>query len=302
MHRYKRLLVNLNMEDNDLNLIKYAAVIAQMAHSEKIYFLYTEKKMEIPEELIKEYPQLTESVADFARDKIKAAVGRIFGGENNLETIIIVQEGQTLDELLKQVRINGIDLVLCSVSKEKSQSTSLAIKLARKASCSVLVVPEESGFDLTNLNVALDFSESSADALDAGLAFTRASQVSKLGIIHVYQVPTGFHKTGKTYEEFSEIMKSHARNRFAEFKNRFITKGIRINEMYLLDSKPVDAIMRAIKEHKITFLVVGTRGLGAGAAAMLGSVSERLIENLDIPVLAVKKKGSGLSILNAIFN
>ena len=75
-----------------------------------------------------------------------------------------------------------------------------------------------------------------------------------------------------------------------------------MNSSFTLNAKPVEAISKFVKDNGITFLSVGARGRGAGAAVMLGSVSERLIENLDVPILAVKKKGTGLNILNAIFN
>ena len=49
MYRYKRILINLNMDKNDANIVKQASVIAEMAKSEKLYFLYTERKMDIPD-------------------------------------------------------------------------------------------------------------------------------------------------------------------------------------------------------------------------------------------------------------
>ncbi len=42
MYRYKRILVNLNMDGGDKNLMRHAFAVAQMAKAEKMYFLYTE--------------------------------------------------------------------------------------------------------------------------------------------------------------------------------------------------------------------------------------------------------------------
>jgi nucleotide-binding universal stress UspA family protein len=164
-----------------------------------------------------------------------------------------------------------------------------------------LLIPEGAEFNLKNLAVAIDFSEHSADAMDSALAFAKAGKIPKINMIHVYQLPTGYHKTGKSCADFSKIMRGHAQKHFAEFKTRFDTDAILIKEEYYQNDNPVKAIKKAVEENSFTFLSVGARGRGAGAAVLLGSVSERLIENLDIPVLAVKKKGTGLSILNAIF-
>jgi len=35
--------------------------------------------------------------------------------------------------------------------------------------------------------------------------------------VHIYQVPHGYSKTGKTFEEFSEIMKENANKDFKKF-------------------------------------------------------------------------------------
>lgn len=301
MYRYKRILVNLNLDGGDANLIKHASTISHLANSEKLYFLYTEKKFDLPKEVIKAYPQLNESAADFAREKITELIDQNYNNENKSEIITLVEEGQSLDAVLKQVRINGIDLVLTSVDADQSESRDFAPKLARKAPCSVLVIPKNSEFSLINPAVAIDFSEHSRDAFDAALAFVKASGIEKINMLHVYQVPTGYHKTGKSYDEFSEIMQGHAANNFSEFKSDFNLKNIQILEQYLLNTKPQDAIKNAVEKNKITFLALGARGRGAGAAVMLGSVSEKLIETLNIPVLAVKKKGSGMNILNALF-
>jgi nucleotide-binding universal stress UspA family protein len=302
MYRYKRILVNLNMDKNDANIIEQASVIAGMAKSEKIYFLYSERKIDVPEELAKEYPELTESAADFAREKISELIDAIFTASTKPEFTIIIQEGQLLDEILKQVRINGIDLVIYGLAKDDARSKNMATKLARKAACSVLVIPESSVLSLNNPAVAVDFSEYSADATDAALAFIKASGQSNLGVIHIYQVPIGFHKTGKSYEEFAEIMEKNAEKNYEEFVNEVKLENVKLNPSFTLNAKPVEAISKFVKDNGITFLSVGARGRGAGAAVMLGSVSERLIENIDVPILAVKKKGTGLNILNAIFN
>ena len=68
----------------------------------------------------------------------------------------------------------------------------------------------------------------------------------------------------------------------------------------MLEKKPAKAIEEVVKNHNIDLLVIGARGRRAGAGVLLGSVTEHLIKTTTIPILAVKKKGSGLNILEAI--
>ena len=55
-----------------------------------------------------------------------------------------------------------------------------------------------------------------------------------------------------------------------------------------------------IKEHERYLVVIGARGRSAAAGVLLGSVAEHLIHTTTLPLLAVKKKGTGRSILDAL--
>jgi nucleotide-binding universal stress UspA family protein len=54
------------------------------------------------------------------------------------------------------------------------------------------------------------------------------------------------------------------------------------------------------EEQQVDLMAVGARGRTA-AALLLGSITERLIRSTEIPLIAVKKKGTGLSLLAALY-
>ena len=80
MHRYKQLLVVLNLDDQDRITIEYAAKVSRMAQSEKVYFLHVAGDLDIPEFLRKEYPDLLPPVNEFARAQVKELVAKYFDG------------------------------------------------------------------------------------------------------------------------------------------------------------------------------------------------------------------------------
>jgi len=45
---------------------------------------------------------------------------------------------------------------------------------------------------------------------------------------------------------------------------------------------------------------MGARGRKAGAGVLLGSTTEHLIKTTTVPLLAVKEKGAGMGLLDAI--
>jgi nucleotide-binding universal stress UspA family protein len=45
---------------------------------------------------------------------------------------------------------------------------------------------------------------------------------------------------------------------------------------------------------------MGARGRKAGAGVLLGSVTEHLIKTTTVPLMAVKEKGTGMGLLDAL--
>ena len=69
-----------------------------------------------------------------------------------------------------------------------------------------------------------------------------------------------------------------------------------------MNERPSRAIAEVAKRSGCDLVVVGARGRSAGAAVILGSVTERLLRISRQPVLAVKRKDHCMGVLDAIFN
>ncbi len=57
---------------------------------------------------------------------------------------------------------------------------------------------------------------------------------------------------------------------------------------HILLGEPAPTIVDFAKEHHCTLIVIGARGLGSVAGLVLGSVTKRVIQLTDLPVLVVK--------------
>jgi len=238
-------------------------------------------------------------------------VSKYFPAGGGAELSYEIMEGSPLHELLRRVKDLAVDLAILVNRKIPTDAGTLPEKLIRKAPCSVLLVPEGKKPSFSNILVPTDFSENSIDAMDVAVAFASAGGVDAIRCLHAYTVPIGYSKTGKNYETFSEIMKGHAEKKFHEFLHREICqsgsvcqikdlKGITVTPIFKCEKKPTKAIEEVVKKHDIDLLVIGARGRRAGAGVLLGSVTEHQIRETIIPILAVKKKGTGMSIVEAI--
>jgi nucleotide-binding universal stress UspA family protein len=294
-------MIGLNLSDQDIAIIRYASLISRLSRSERIHFVHITENLEIPEDLRAEYPDLVERADEFATNQMEELVNRYFDGRPEAEKVCEIVEGAPLRVLLEWSRQKDTDLILIGKKKESRENGNLAAKLVRKAPCSVLIIPADSEAKFRKILLPVDFSEHSADAMETAIAFASAGG-AKIECLHVYRVPTGYHKTGKSYEEFVAIMRGHAEKDYRNLISKFNRAGLSITPIFELDNNPPKAIKAAAQKQQADLLIMGARGRSAAAAILLGSVTERLIGTTDIPLLAVKKKGANLTLLEAMLN
>lgn len=299
MYRFSRILVAMGFSDHDAATLKYAGRISHAAHSERAYFVHVVSTLDVPDWVRENHPELAEPVDETAVKEMCGLVEKHFDGWPNTKHHYEVKEGSQLIEILRLVQQKELDLVITGSSTDLPISR-LPEKLARKAPCSVLIVPQEHPAQIKKILIPVDFSENSADAADAALAFAEAYKIPKVHFCNVYNVPSGFHRTGKSYEEFGEIMKKNAKERLDEFVGGLDLRGITPEYELVLDKSPTRAIRELVEKQKYDLLVVGARGRSATAAVLLGSLTEQLITTTSVPLLAVKKKGSGMGVLRAL--
>jgi nucleotide-binding universal stress UspA family protein len=301
MYRFKRLWVGVSFDHQDGTSIRYAAMISRLAKTEKIVFLHVASKVDLPEDLIEEYPDLFQSVDEYARQEMEDLVKKYFDGSPDTQVQYEVLEGSPLLEFLRKAKDEDIDLIVMRKRRKPTAKGTLFEKLARKAPCSLIFVPEGSKAWFTNILVPVDFSENSVDAMDTAVAIGLAtSRIQEIYCLHIYSVPMGYYKTGKSYEEFAEIMRGHAEKTYGEFIKKIDLKGLRAVPLFRLENKEYKGIEEALEERQISLVVIGARGRKAGAGVLLGSITEHLIESTTVPLMAVKKKGSGMSLLEAL--
>lgn len=302
MYRYKKIMVCLNLDDYDVNLIEYAGILSKMAQSEEIHFVYVSDTFDVPEEIKKIYPELASPVETAAEKRMRQSVEKNFNGHAESKLVYHPLEGPILGLLISSTKKYDIDLLIVGhQTDDRAANNSLSEKLARKAFCSVMIVPRQAKPQLEKILVAIDFSDHSLNALDVGSAFAKAARIDDIYILNNYQVPSGHHKTGKSYEEFDSIMLENAKSKLRRVISKVDLKSIGIKPFFKNSRNVVDGIHQFSKNLGADLVVVGARGRsGDIAAILLGSITEGLIRKTDKPLLAVKEKGEGLNILEAI--
>ncbi|MEW6441073.1 MAG: universal stress protein [bacterium] len=295
MYRYKRLLVGISFCAHDQSTVRYAAMISRLAKSEKVFFLHVARSPDaVPRALRAEYAESSGPASEFVRQRMEAIVADTFEGCPDTELQFEVAHGSRILGILGFIKRERIDLVVVGKRQGPGDDVSFPVKLTRKAACSVLAVPGGTHPELGEVLVPVDFSELSVDALEVGIAFASASGRTEIKCLHAYGVPSGYYSTGKTYEQFAEVMRENAQEQFREFISRIDCKGLSVAPIFKLEQHKIAAAIReAIDEHQVKLLIVATRWRETLAGLLLGHITRSLIKTSHIPILIVKEKETG---------
>jgi nucleotide-binding universal stress UspA family protein len=134
---------------------------------------------------------------------------------------------------------------------------------------------------MADIVVGHDGSEHARLALETAVDFARGLG-DRVVVVFGYE-PTPL---GGESADLREALEETGRRLLEDATGSLDHEGVEI-EGLLVDERPVDALVRIGKERDARALVVGSRGQGPVTAAILGSVSHKLLHVSDRPVLVV---------------
>lgn len=296
----RHILVALDLSEMDDALIRYANMLANLLPIERVYFVYVAQSLELPANLLKEYPDLMAPLDESIQDDLEKKVRGLFS-TSSVEVNCVVEEGNAIEKVLKLCKVKHIDLILMGRKKSLKGSGIVSSKIARRCPCSLLLVTEGFSPGIDKVLVPIDFSGYAAHATRRALDLADNSS-AKLLLMHIYSVPVGYYKTGKSREEFARIMQSHAEKDYQKFlsKNQFphdLSCKYELNN----DGKSAEMIYSYAESVGADLIVIGSRGRTAISAVLMGSIAEKLVyRDSDIPILIVKNKGENMGLLNTL--
>lgn len=142
---------------------------------------------------------------------------------------------------------------------------------------------------MLRLVIPVDGSEASLRAIDTALRLAKETAVEAV-LVHVREGVATYHGDlmPREYERIGEQVRS-AQSRILEDALAHARRiGLeRVTALAEAGTPDID-IPRVATEQAADMIVMGTRGLGAVGALLLGSVTQRVVHNATVPVLLVK--------------
>lgn len=300
MKKFKKVLVGLDLSPMDDVIIAQVGRLVDDLGVEMVYFVHVAEDLSLSEDITKDYPDLLAPIDETIEKEIADAVSHA-SFPDGVKIEIEAKEGNPLETILRWAKVKDADLIILGRKLNMDGSGSLAKRIATKSPSSVLFLTENMDkLVFSKIMVPIDFSAHSVIALECAQAI--AQDPGAVKCVHLYEVPAGYTKTGKSFKEFSEIMLQNAKNDYKKFLSKnhlpeFDCEFILKKE----DNKAKDFLEVAYKNN-LDFIIIGSRGRTDSANLLIGSVAEKLIhQNNKIPMLVLKKKGENMDFLEALF-
>lgn len=306
MYKFNKIIVGLDHTATDIDLIQSTSAISQLSGSKEIYFIHVIRDFNLPDKIKKEFPHLIDHAIEERQKELEETVRVHFKhAEPKVTVQVVVNPGQVTKSLLKFSAQHKTDLIVLGRKNEKKNGGTVISRIARRATCSLLVIPKGTTFKLeSNILVPTDFSPYAKSALEKAATLARRSgNKPKLIIQHVYQVPVGYHYTGKSFKEFGEIMKEHSQNDYKKFVQQVNLKDLETEDVYTLDKDDdiITDMYKLARKRKSDLIVIGAKGRTATSALFIGSKAERFVQvDSEIALLVVRPKGKKAGLLDYI--
>lgn len=305
MYQLKRILVCVDLSEMDEEVIRYASEVSEIMEADTVYFLHVAKDLNLPEDIAKNYKDVLAPVDETIKHQVQETVKKYFPSQTGTKTHVDVLEGKPTDLVIKYAKRKDVDLIVIGKHRGKTKPKVQFDKVVELSHCSVLYVPKGAEIKIGNIVVAVDFSEYTKLALEQALYIKEKRDAVNIYGLHVYNVPSGYHTTGKSYEEFAGIMKGHAEKDAQKFfkKHKIDVEKAACEMHYALtdDDRIDDEINDFAVQKKAGMVMIGSQGRTPAAAFLLGSVAEHILHyDNNIPVFVAKKKNENMSFLQAL--
>lgn len=294
----KKIIVCLDHTEIDQELIENACIIGKTAGATQITFLNVIKDFNLPDSVLKEFPNLMDKALKERKTEIKGLIDKHF--KCDVPTKILVKQGDGTKEILKAANDIKSDLIV--LGRKKVSDSVLSTRIARRSPCNLLLIPEGKKLKFDKIFIPVDFSDYSSLSLKRTLLLTKDLK-SKIYLQNVYQVPSSYRYSGKSYDEFAEIMMGHASKDLEVLIKKTDKKDQEFIPVYTLDSngKVIDLVLEEAAKKKVDMIVMGAKGRTATSALFIGSKAERMIRiNENIPLMIIRKKGAVAGILETL--
>lgn len=207
---------------------------------------------------------------------------------------LLVERGDPNQKILAAAKSQHCELLVMgahrkSVLRDIFVGTTVE-RVLRAGQVPVLVVNQPVGGEYRDLLLALDTSPASAHAVKAADDLGLLEGAVRRGVYAFSPLAKGMMQySGVSEERIDEFVGSESRQAVEELKQFLHDQHLeeRIDEQLVAVGLPGNVLQRMVDKHRPDLLVMGTRGMGGIKRALIGSVADYALRELDCDILVV---------------
>lgn len=294
-HPIKKIMVGLDFTIMDQLLIRYLYAVIERLAPTKIYFIHVKPVLNVPKDVKIAFPQLKEPQEKQLKNAMKKEVETVFKKKSvQFDIAYTITEGAPITQITQHAATKNIDLLIVGRKNDLKGSGIVPQQLARQLSCSVLFVPEmvaQTAWD--EILVPVDFSDFAKNALELAIYYSQNHPDTTIYCQHIYDLPSGFYLTEKSKEEMCRSLKNFYTDGYNDFIKLIDLEDVHLKPIFTCDKNHNTANLVLDTAHKTgaKLIIVGAHGKNWVNRLLLGSFTEKLIQNNgSVPLLVVKKR------------
>ncbi len=303
MYSIERLLVAMELNEHDDVVFGYINRMAKVLPIQKIVFLHVAENLDIPKELVEKYPGLIPPIDQTIELAILKKI-KSYDQINEIEDIeVIVKDGRKAQTISSTVREKNIDMLVINRTDNHDFEVAFLQKITRTVPCSVALVPPSVPANINNLLVPIDFSNNSSMALKHAIEITKNRPEMSITGLHIFKMPSGYFKTGLSYDEFADELLKNAKQQFDVFlKENKINPASFVMHYKLKRSDSIPYMINRFSfANQIDAVIIGSRGRDTLSSFVLGSITEAMIDRDQyLPLIVIKHKGKNMKLWDAL--
>jgi len=278
MRKIDTFLVCLDLSSKDKQVLSHASALVKTLQPSKLVFfhsLFTDEEEEGGR-----------FSSDEALSELSNRIAKWFSLDSSIETEYYVCEGPPIREIVAYAQQVDVDLILCGKSTAKREHDLLPHRIARKAPCSVLLLPHDSHVSFNRILVAVDRSKNSCEALCVASRISARQDEAKVILVEAIDMPHG-SQMAIGANRFVDL-RERSRDQLEKFARESGMDEVVFEATVASNLKASTAILETARKRSATMIVMGSKGKGAVAATLLGSTVENVAKGANIPLLIVK--------------
>ena len=291
---FHRLLIGLDLTSSDADLLNYIDRVLPYIPVTSIHFVHV-------------YSSLLTDDSGELEDKMTKAMHGLVGQHLTIDGVELhysVHEGSPSEEILKTASSHKADLIFL-MNRVGLKGSALLQDLANKSNASLWMIPEGyDHFQFTKFYIPLQFNEHNAHTLRLAYNLDEADKGHNLFVCeHFYEVPSGYHYSGKPLEEYKSILEEQRHQDFYRFveENDLGALGLACNVLSVDGMSTAETIYAQSRKMGADLILISARGRSKVSSFLLGSVTNELVL-LDpvAPMILVKNPKGNMGLWQAI--